>query len=388
VKKKLLSPDAEPEVPIRPNLENQPNVGYLYSSKPPLLPTLMAIPYAVMYKASKGKLSLEKEPFLVVRTTLILCNLLPLVFSMFLIARLIDRFGTTDWGRLFSVAFVCFGTFLSTFSVTLNNHSPGMVCVTIAFYCAVRIAYDQEKRWRYYLAAGFFGAFAFACDMPALLFCILIGLWLLCYQFRRTLFLFLPAALLVAGAFFATNYIAHKTVLPAYSQQDWYFYNYEREGKVRPSYWMNPAGIDKGEPNQNDYIFHATVGHHGLFSLTPVWALSFIGLGVWLFNRRYWSLSLIILFTSAVVFAFYMLLPLELRNYGGHTSALRWLFWLAPLWSVALVAAADLFSRLFLCRLVALLCLFVSVMSATYPVWNPWSMPWTYNLLQYVRWMM
>jgi hypothetical protein len=359
--------------------------GYLYSSKPPLLPTLMAVPYAIMYRASEGKLSLEHEPYLVVRVMLVVCNLLPLVLSWFLLARLIERFGVTDWGRVFAMVFVCFGTFLSTFAVTLNNHIPGVVCVTIAFYCVVRIVYDQRIQWRYFLGAGFFGAFAVVCEMPALLFCGLIGLWLLCHQPRRTLSGFVPAALVVAAAFFTTNFIAHKTLRPAYSNPAWYLYEYERNGKTIQSYWQNPTGLDKGEPLREDYVFHTTIGHHGLFSLTPVWALSLIGLGCWLFDRRYWSMATLLLLTSVVVFLFYTLvLPEQQRNYGGNTSAFRWMFWLAPLWSVALVAAADWCSRLSLFRAIALVCLAVSVMSAAYPVWNPWTMPWSYNLLEYL----
>jgi len=364
-----------------------PNCGYLYSSKPPLLPTLMALPYALMYWGSDGKLSLASEPFLIVRVTLIVCNLLPLIFCWFLLARLIERFGITDWGRVFSVAFICFGTFISTFAVTLNNHLPGVVCVTIAFYCVVRIVFDKETRWRYYAAAGLFGAFAVACEAPALLFAALLGLWLLWHQFRRTILLFVPAALLVAGAFFATNYIAHKTFSLAYSKfgTEWYLYEYERGGRVLESHWMNPKDLDKGEPHRSDYVFHSTIGHHGVFSLTPIWGLSLLGLFFWLFDRRYASMSAMILLTGIVVFAFYMMMPQEQRNYGGNTSALRWMLWLAPLWSVALVAAADRFSRYGFTRAIALACLIVSVMSAMYPVWNPWTMPWTYNVLQYVR---
>ena len=385
---------AENDMPEQPEADAEPSdqiaPGYLYSSKPPFLPTLMAVPYAVMYVASDGKLSLEKEPFLVVRVMLILCNFLPLVLCWFLLSRLIERFGTTDWGRVFSVAFICFGTFLSTFVVTLNNHVPGMVSVTIALYCAVRIVFDKETRWWYFVLAGLFGAFAVACEKPALLFCCLLGLWLFWNQWKHTLLFFLPAALLIASAFFATNYIAHKTLLPAYSQQGWYFYEYERgtnsagQPVVRQSYWKNPQGFDKGEECRETYIFHSTVGHHGLFSLTPVWALSLLGLCIWLFNRQYWCMSLIFLLTSVVVFAFYMSLPLELRNYGGNTSALRWVFWLAPLWSVVLVAAADWFSKIVFLRAIALACLIVSAMSAAYPIWNPWTMPWTYSLMQYI----
>ena len=369
--------------------EEAPNCGYLYSSKPPLLPTLMAIPYAIMYRASEGKLSLANEPFLIVRVTLVVCNLLPLILCWFLLSRLIERFGITDWGRVFCVAFLCFGTFLSTFAVTLNNHLPAMVGVTIALYCAVLIVYDQKTRWRYFVLAGLFSAFAAACELPALLFCVLIGFWLLRHRFQRTLYLFVPAVLVVAAAFFATNYIAHKTVVPAYGKKyvenSWYLYDYEREGKILPSHWKNPKDLDVGEPCHKTYIFHTTVGHHGLFSLTPVWALSFLGLFIWLFDRRYRTLSAMILLTSVVVFAFYLQQPLNERNYGGNTSALRWLFWLVPLWSVSLVAAADQFSRSMFTRGIALACLIVSAMSAAYPTWNPWTMPWTYNLLQYVR---
>jgi hypothetical protein len=388
VKKIISGQHDEPEVVDLSALKNKTGVGYLYSSKPPLLPTLMAAPYALMYWVSGGKLSLEKEPFLIVRITLILCNVLPLALCWFLLARLIERFGTTNWGRVFSVAFICFGTFISTFAVTINNHIPGVVSVTIAFYCVVRIVYDKEIRWWYFAVAGFFGAFAVACEMPALLFLCLIGFWIFCHRPLRTLFLFIPAALLVAGAFFATNYIAHKTVVPAYGKKyvegSWYLYDYERGGRIVSSHWNNPKDLDKGEKSIPNYIFHCTVGHHGLFSLTPVFVLSFLGLLFWLFSRQHWCTASIILVTSVVVFAFYMLQPLNERNYGGNTSALRWMFWFAPLWSVTLVAAADKFSHHVFLRMIALTCLIVSAMSVAYPVWNPWTMPWTYNLLEYV----
>ena len=148
---------------------------------------------------------------------------------------------------------------------------------------------------------------------------------------------------------------------------------------------MNPKDLDKGEPNRADYVFHSTIGHHGVFSLTPVWALSLLGLLFWLFDRRFASMAAIIFFTGIVVFVFYMMLPQEQRNYGGNTSALRWMFMFAPLWSVSLVAAADRFGRLAFLRGIALLCLLVSAMSAAYPTWNPWTMPWVYNLLQYLQ---
>ncbi|GHT18008.1 hypothetical protein FACS1894189_5050 [Planctomycetales bacterium] len=359
----------------------EPGQAHLYSSKPPLLPTVLAIPYAVIYWGSSQKISLETEPYLVVRVVLVLCNLIPLLFCWMLLARLIERFGQTDWGRVFSATFVCFGTFLSTFVITLNNHLPAVFCITVAFYSAIRILFDNETRWRYYFTAGFFGAFAAACELPALSFCVFLGALLLWYRSRQTLLGYVPAAVIVAAAFFATNYIAHQTFIPAYGHQSWYIFEYERGGKVRDSYWKNPVGIDRGEESRRNYVFHSTVGHHGLFSLTPVYLLSFAGLGFWIFDRRYRNVALMILAMSLIVFTFWMGQAQPNRNYGGMTSALRWMFWFVPLWSVPLVTAADWFGKYRWGRCFAILLLAASVMSAAYPIWNPWTHPWIYQML-------
>ncbi|MDR3234555.1 MAG: hypothetical protein LBT46_13000 [Planctomycetaceae bacterium] len=379
------------------------HTGHLYSSKPPLLPTVMAFPYYCLYQGSGQHWSLGKTPFLVVRIMLVLCNLIPLIICWILLAILIERFGTTDWGRVFTMTFVCFGTFISTFAVTLNNHLPAVFCITAALYCTVRLTQDDlpltatKRRIGYYAAAGFFSACAAACELPALLFCVLIVALLLlgrktcgmpCPDRIRTAGIRIAEVIAafvgiaaVAGAFFVTNYAAHSTCLPAYSQKDWYIFEYERGGVARQSYWQNPSEIDKGEASRAMYVLHCTLGHHGLFSLTPVWILSFTGLFFWLCNGKYRFLAAMILSTSAAVFAFYMVQEQPNRNYGGMTSALRWIFWLMPLWCVPLVSAADWCSRTRLKRAAALLCLAVSVMSAAYPVWNPWTHPWLYNLV-------
>ena len=62
---------------------------------------------------------------------------------------------------------------------------------------------------------------------------------------------------------------------------NWYDYTYTRGGKEYESYWRDPHGIDRGEPSRGTYVLHATVGHHGIFSLTPIWLLSVWGLSCW-----------------------------------------------------------------------------------------------------------
>ncbi|MEK6248485.1 MAG: hypothetical protein N2C12_09930, partial [Planctomycetales bacterium] len=92
----------------------------LYSSKPTLLPTTLAGVYWIV-KMSTGW-TLADQPFQVVRTMLLLINIPAMVLLLVLLARLLERFGKTDWGRLLVMATATFGTFLTTFAVTLNNH--------------------------------------------------------------------------------------------------------------------------------------------------------------------------------------------------------------------------------------------------------------------------
>ncbi len=102
-----------------------------------------------------------------------------------------------------------------------------------------------------------------------------------------------PLAAIVCVASFATNYWAHDSWRPPYAhrsatdpEDNWYAYSYTLGGKERNSYWLDPQGIDRGEPSKLDYAFHCLVGHHGLFSLTPMWLLTFVGLGVLCLRRE------------------------------------------------------------------------------------------------------
>jgi hypothetical protein len=75
------------------------------------------------------------------------------------------------------------------------------------------------------------------------------------------------------------------------------------------------------------------------------------------------------------------------RNYGGMTSGLRWMFWLAPLWLVAMLPGADAAAGRRWTRWLALALLAASAMSAAYPTWNPWTHPWIHSFLQYLGWI-
>ena len=392
------APYAIDKVTVEPNWDTIDMVkhdGHLYSSKPPLYPTLLAAEYWLIHRLTG--FSLATHPYSVGRFMLMTVNVVPLLICFWLLARLVERFGTTDWGRIFVMAAAALGTFLTTFAVVINNHLPAAVCALAALYAAVRIWFDDERRLRYFAVAGLFAAFCAANELPATALFAALSLALLWKAPRETMLAYVPAAAVVAAGFFGTNWIAHESLRPPYMHRsetdpadNWYAYEYERNGRTIQSYWQNRVGIDRGEASAGTYALHVLVGHHGIFSLTPVWLLSIVGLGLWLWkppDRNVRELAVLIAAVSAVCLVFYLARSQGDRNYGGMTSGFRWMFWFAPMWLVAMVPAADALSGRRWTRALALGLLVVSVLSASYPTWNPWTHPWLLDYLHYLGWI-
>ena len=395
-----------------------PSSGYLYSSKPTLLPTVMAVPYYVLHRVFG--LSLENRPFETARLLLVAYNLIPLGIAFLCLASLVDSLGQTDWGRFFATATFVFCSFALTFVATLNNHVPGFVCISVSLWATSRILRDGRDRWYYYALAGFFGAFSVACELPALAYAGLLCIFLLARRPKRTLVVAIPFGLLVAIAFVTTDYIAHQSFIPAYAHKrdhmaleeeaqsdsasedanasrlsfdpnDWYYYARYQSGRPREaknailSHWAHRTGIDRGEPSKLRYAFHTTIGYRGVFSLSPIWIFSVIGAFALAFGRADTrggarALGALTLILTCVFFAFYLTRPQGDRNYGGVACFPRWFFPLIPLYALSLVRALDLLSTKKILRAIAYLALFLSTASAFYPTWSPWVSPWLYQL--------
>lgn len=210
-------------------------VWRLYSSKPPLFPTLLAGPYWGVHRATGW--TLGDHPFEIGRALLVLVNLLPLVLHFALIAGIAERIGRTDFGKILVVGAASAVTLLTTFATVLNNHVTAAVSVTVALYATVRIVWDDEQRPKWYLLAGLAGAFAAANELPALLVPVLVGLGLLVQNPRLTAAAYLPGLLLVAAAFFGTNYLAHQTLIPPYMHRS--------QGEVLFSYEAGDEAVER-----------------------------------------------------------------------------------------------------------------------------------------------
>lgn len=366
-----------------------PDEGHLYSSKPPLLATLMAGEYWLLHRLT-GK-TLGSHPHELGRMLLFTWNVLPFVGYLLVLAGMVERYGRTDFGRLFVVAAGGLGTLVTAYAVAFTNHWPAACAALVALDAALRIVVDGERRFRWFFIAGFAAAFMAACELPALAFTACVILLLAWKSPRATLVAALPGLVVVAAAALGTNALAHGTILPPYAQRHvaggWYDYQFRRGDRVLDSYWKPTtpkSEIDQGEPSRAAYAFHVLVGHHGIFSLTPVWLVSLAGLAITLATPRgpgsaaagHRAVAAAILSCTALCLAFYVARPLADRNYGGMATGFRWAIWCAPLWLYAMLPAADALGTKARGRILAAALLAASVMTASYPTWNPWTQPW------------
>jgi hypothetical protein len=318
----------------------------------------------------------------------------------------------------------------------------------------------EDRRPWVFVVAGLSTSFTAANELPAMAWLVVIAACLLWFDTWRTVRFHLPAMLPIAMAFFITNYWAHGTWRPAYSQRAvgplicsvqctvpedmtqleiapivdqlakagyqlspaaivqpsrrvgvWQLWDEQSQWRLAlqaskdrrsvslhqwgdwydypGTYWTDEKkqGVDRGEPNPWLYAFHCILGHHGILSLTPFWIVSIIGARAVVVRAGQGSrqsqeriVMLTIAVTAAIVIAFYLLRPLEDRNYGGVSCGLRWAFWLIPgwFWLALRGLPADRPSRWTLVGVGLLVA--VSLFSANYPCANPWTTPWLSRL--------
>lgn len=371
-----INPNPQPGEPLK--------ARFYYSSKPPLLPTILAGEYWVMNKLFGWNMTNDGR-FPVVRIILFSINGLPWLIALILMAKLIDQLGTSDFGRLAAVAAACFCTFVNAFANTLNNHTIAAWSVIFALYPVLNAVLQQRpvSFWGA-LLSGFFTGWTVANELPALAFAGLLFLWLVFRQPRALIPFMIGAALPLAG-FLLTNYLAIGTMVPAYDKFGTEWYNY-------PGSFWNPEnikGIDKPKDSTLIYLFHLTFGHHGLFSLTPILLISLISFvlpGISQAETRLAqirkSVGWLTLLLSLVVLGFY-LTKTESYNYGGWTAGPRWFIWLTPLWILGALPMLDVLSTARWGRITTMIALGWSAMSVAFPMYTPWRHPWLYRILEH-----
>jgi hypothetical protein len=404
----------------------EPAAGHYYSSKPALLPTLIA---GLLYPARlatgvpldrvvlqeraerwtqkpdpespykvKGVLETPKEParwpayVFYFKPILVLLNVIPFGVFLILFARVLDRYAESDWAWFFCLIAASFGTYLLPFSQTLNNHTVAAYSAFFAVYQLLTIWEGRDPAgWRF-AVAGFCAAFAFTNELPALALLVLVAALLIIRHPRKSLAFLVPAALVPIAAFAAAQYAALGEFKLQYESfgSDEYLY----EGSL----WKTPLELDAFNDHPEPYaiyLLHLTFGHHGVFSLTPIFLFSALGALRVFWGQRGGSspawrddsmkiVAGLVTVLTVVLLAFYTWNP-KARNYGGSTQGLRWLFWLIPLWLLLVPRGVAGGEQRGWVRGLAVLALGISVASVGYAMRNPWSHPWILDALEHLN---
>lgn len=383
-----------------------------YSSKPPILATCVAGVVWVIYQVTPalakvapsliedGGWTFASHPYAVMRTTVIIVQVIPFLIAIWLIARYVRRQTDSPYVRNFCIGAAALGTYLTPYLIPLNNHVIAACTATFAVYAALRIWYDKQRQWYLFVIAGFFAAFTAAIETPAVIFAGLLFLVLLFKSPGKTITLGLIAGLIPAAAAVYTNYRvmgnwedALKPIPTRFEEEGGpYFYpgSYWHEN----AFWGGPTGIDAQDEPKDVYLAHLLIGHHGFFLLTPIFLISLLGIFAHWFRRDERArplLALLVLLISAAVVAIY---TKRTGNYGGGCQGARWLFWLIPLWLMMLPAGVRILSRARLGRALCILLMGVSLVSVYWALPQvdgtngqpPFSTSWAHDLFGELPW--
>src|SRR5262249_38135903 len=121
-----------------------PETHEFFATKPPLLTVFAAGQYWVLHRVFHK--NIDEHKWEVVVSILLVTNVLPLVLALWLFSLLLEAYGTSDWGRLFTFAAACSGTSLPPFPITLNTHVRAACCVMFGVYALLAPASRERER--------------------------------------------------------------------------------------------------------------------------------------------------------------------------------------------------------------------------------------------------
>jgi len=288
------------------------------SSKPPSLPTLGAGVYWV-YQRLTGKTIARYEGD-VVRTVSFftggVCHILFLIY-FYRLCRLLFRRRLAVFS---ATAGACFAYLGVGYATHINNHSTAAAFAVTGLYYAVRIRQQKDARpWHWPLAGVVLGVLP-AIDLPGFAITGALSLYLLWFDWKKALLWFAPALLPGLAMHLWLTYQISGSLKPFYFNGELKTYG--------QFYFKKPSGIDALREPKLTYAFNALLGHHGLFSMTPLYLFGAYELVRSIKARRLLGESLVI---AASVLAFLCFFIWRTRNYGGWCVGMRWFVPIMPL---------------------------------------------------------
>ena len=408
---------------------------HFYSSKPPVLPFLMAGEYWILHNIFGYDFDdSEDRGFLIWMLTFTFTGI-PFLWIAVLFRVAARWFVDDPVTRLVGLFIILFCNEHLGFAETINNHVPAASLLFTSMVLALGLVHGKlpPKPWLF-AATGLFAGLLPTVDLPGSFFCVPLWLYLMWAFPWKTIIWFTIGAVPPLALNFTLMYIISGSIIPFYLRKELYDY-------TGGSYWNLKRCMDAaGEyESKHAYFFHLSVGRKGLFSLYPVLLLSIghfffvtskmrwntnrialavfavflpiYGWGAWEYNQDsnlpfYTTLVYYFLFALAPVvivtllvrasqqssgedkpelpletvamglltFAWMLFYTFKTDNYGGSATGYRWFMFFTP--------ALQFFGLFSLRRMTrgwqwALVCFLVAI--AFYSGWQATVRPWSYN---------
>lgn len=337
--------------------------GRYYSSKPPVYSALGAAIYGLL--STTTSVSFRDQPDLVLGSLRLLMQVCPFLLGLFIAGRFSRRHTRRDWAWAWGFTAFGLGTFVFGYSATINNHSLAALLMLVGLAFAVEVGAREQPMYAW-LGAGIVTATAVTLDFGATPFAVGLTVYLLVTQRDLRIAWFFLGAALPAVIHFHLTYRLTGSFQP--------FYAFDFIYKYPGSYWLEPGEFDALKESRPLYTFHATLGHHGLFAMTPLFLFAVPGTVMLARTETHRSLGWLIAFVACTTVGTYLLRgPF---NYGGMAMGMRWFIVVTPLLWFTATRYVDEHWESATLRISAVVCVLLGIAHAVPALAGPWDYSW------------
>lgn len=308
--------------------------GKLISSKPPLLPLIMAGEYVLMRYFFNWDLSNQHDLRPILQLMIFTLTKIPYVIGVVFLLLLVRLLYPSNKRVLLVLPLSAYAAPIVGFALQLNNHTPAAaaMCGVLYFGLGMYCRKLTPSPWRC-VAFGFLSAFVFVTDIPMAIFPVSLGLLLLLRHPKHFL--------LWAGVGAAPLLLLHFSLMAFITGSPLPVQTREAMYNFRNSYWRNPMGVDGLNENRIIYLFHMTFGRFGTFLLFPILIYAIPGLILSLYHKDDLGYEVVCLAGAFCILTVYYVF--NTNNYGGAAYGFRWHIGAVP---VLLVLALPAIARI------------------------------------------
>ena len=297
--------------------------GHFLSSKPPLLSTMMAGQYWVLYNVLGWDIRNEGESRAVIKILTLTFAGVPFIAFLLLLRVALDWFIADGAARIITLLAAAFCNHAMGMAVAVNNHVFSGAALFAAGLLCVGLAYEKlPRRPLWYIAAGVAISTACAIEFSCVVFLPFFAVYLLRRTGFRMCWWYVAGMVPVAVIHLALTRATLGSFLPAYVQPALYDYP--------GSYWLEPDGVNALQESKHVYLFNMTFGWRGEFLLYPVLLIS-VATALMALKNRDFPLRAEVLGVGAAVLVAMVILCIRTNNYAGASQGFRYFIFFTPI---------------------------------------------------------